>query len=89
MYIEGKDVFSSPTSGGISARFASTAFTIVMLLLTGGIFIWYSRTSSDPTPDSIAGYSFAIIGTFFLVLATVSYARYRNLQKHGVSQMNA
>jgi hypothetical protein len=88
MYIEERKS-SGFTIGGSSARFGSTVFTILAIIAAAGIYVWYSRTSSDPTPDSIAGYSFAIAGTFFMVLATVSYARYRNMQKHGVSQMNA
>jgi lipoprotein signal peptidase len=88
MYIEERKS-SGLTIGGSSARFASTIFTILMIIIAAGIYVWYSRVSNDPTPDSIAGYSFAIAGTFFLVLATVSYARYRNMQKHSVSQMNA
>ena len=88
MYIEERKS-SGLTIGGSSARFGSTIFTILAILASAGIYVWYSRASSDPTPDSIAGYSFAIAGTFFMVLATVSYARYRNMQKHGVGQMNA
>ncbi len=88
MYMEEKKRYPLLFINGSRTSFVTIAFTILMLFLTGGIFIWYSHTSSDPTPDSIAGYSFAVLGTFCMILATVRYARYRNMRKRNVSQLN-
>lgn len=65
---------------------------IALLLLSAGIAVatWYSRTSSDVSPDSIAGYGFAIVGTGFIILAGVLYTRRRHSHKaRAVGQLNA
>ena len=50
-----------------------------LLLMGGGIafYLWYTRHSPDASPDSIAGYAFAITGTFFAVLAGILFSRRR------------
>ncbi len=52
------------------------------------LFVLYSHFSNDPTPDSFAGYTYAIVGTLFMLLATVGYARRRS-RKRAVGQLNA
>jgi hypothetical protein len=58
--------------------------TVITLLLMGGgvaFYIWYSRNAQDASPDSVAGYGFAILGTLFIILAAVLYSRRRRLHK--------
>lgn len=65
---------------------------ITLLLLAGGIgfFAWYSRHSQDNSPDSIAGYALAILGTLFLILAGVLYSLRRWRHKgRAIGQLNA
>lgn len=59
---------------------------ITLLLLVGGaaFYAWYSHNSQDTSPDSVAGYGFAIAGTLFIILAAVLYSRRRRLHKNRV-----
>jgi hypothetical protein len=55
----------------------------------GGFYIWYTQHSNDASPDSIAGYTFAIIGTIFLLLAAVLYSlKRRSHKKRIVGQLH-
>jgi len=45
------------------------------------LFVWYIQHSNDASPDSIAGYTYAIIGTLFLLLAAVLYSLKRRSHK--------
>src|SRR2546430_3670543 len=44
-------------------------------------FVWYIQHSHDASPDSITGYTYAIIGTLFLLLAAVLYSLKRHSHK--------
>ncbi|MGH2494877.1 MAG: hypothetical protein ACRDIV_09250 [Ktedonobacteraceae bacterium] len=59
---------------------------ITLLLMGGGIafFVWYTRHSLDASPDSVAGYAFAITGTLFVILAGILYSRRRRAHKKRV-----
>lgn len=59
---------------------------ITLLLLAGGIgfYAWYLRHSQDTSPDSVAGYALAILGTFFVILAAILYSRRRRMRKNRV-----
>lgn len=48
--------------------------TILVIGLAAGIFAWYSRTSTDASPDSLLGLIYAIIGTMLLLLAITLYS---------------
>lgn len=53
-------------------------------------YVWYSQHSNDVSPDSIAGYSYAIIGTLFLLLAAFLYSlKRRSRKKRTVGQLHA
>ncbi|HEU5227022.1 MAG TPA: hypothetical protein VFU49_04350, partial [Ktedonobacteraceae bacterium] len=56
-----------------SSRLASIAAIIVLIAVGIAIFVWDVRFSGDASPDSVAGYGFAISGTFFMLLAAVRY----------------
>jgi hypothetical protein len=59
---------------------------ITLVLMGGGVafYVWYTRHSSDASPDSIAGYAFAIVGTLFATLAGILYSRRRRSHKKRV-----
>ena len=70
------------------ARLFSLGFMLLVIAGAGGFFLWYSRVSKDLTPDSIAGYSFAILGTFFALMAGIRFSLYRRSRKRGLGQLN-
>ena len=52
-------------------------------------YVWYIQHSNDTSPDSIAGYTYAIIGTIFLLLAAVLYSlKRRSHKKRIVGQLH-
>jgi len=71
------------------SRVASIIAALVFIALGGTVFVWAIRYSGDATPDSIAGYSLAISGTFFMLLAAVRYGLYRRSRKRAVGKLNA
>jgi hypothetical protein len=62
-------------------------FTLAIIGLGIGLFLFYRYVSNDPTPDSVAGYAYAIAGTFFMLLAALGYTRYR-ARKRRVGKLN-
>lgn len=71
-----------------SAWGISLLFTLVVIVLGIGLFILYSDFSNDLAPDSFAGYIYAIVGALFILLAALSYSRYRRSRKRGVGRLN-
>jgi len=65
-------------------------FVISLGVVVGVVlFVWYIQHSNDASPDSIAGYTFAIIGTIFLLLAAVLYSlKRRSHKKRIVGQLH-
>jgi hypothetical protein len=63
---------------------------IFLGVIVGVVFyVWYIQHSNDASPDSIAGYTFAIIGTIFLLLAAVLYSlKRRSHKKRIVGQLH-
>ncbi len=60
---------------------------IITLALMGvGItfYVWYPRLIPDASPDSIAGFAFAIVGTLFATFAGILYSRHRRSHKQRV-----
>jgi uncharacterized membrane protein YdcZ (DUF606 family) len=53
-----------------------------------GFFVWYIQHGNDTSPDSIAGYAYAITGTFFLLLAAVLYSLKRRSHKKTAGQLH-
>ncbi len=70
-----------------SAWAISVLFTLAVIALSIVFFIFYGYLTDDPTPDSFAGYTYAIVGTFFMLLASIGYSR-RRARKRGVGQLN-
>lgn len=67
------------------------SFWIASLMLLAGLvfFVLFSRFSDDWSGDSFAGYTFALLGTFFMVLAAVDFFRKRRARKRAIGQLNA
>ncbi len=64
---------------------------VIFLGIAVGVvfFVWYIQHSNDVSPDSIAGYTYAIIGTLFLLLAAVLYSlKRRSHNKRTVGQLH-
>jgi len=63
--------------------------TFLVLAISAGFYVWYSQHSSDAAPDSIAGYSYAILGTASLLLAGTLYSiRRRSHKKRALGKLN-
>jgi hypothetical protein len=63
--------------------------TLLILGLSAGFFFWYAHHSRDLSPDSIAGYAYAIAGTVCLVLAATLYSIRRRSRKRAIGKLNA
>src|SRR5947207_9401767 len=66
-------------------------FLVIFLGVVVGVvfFVWYIQHSNDVSPDSIAGYTYAIVGTLFLLLAAVLYSlKRRSHKKRTVGQLH-
>ena len=64
---------------------------IIFLGIAVGVvfYVWYVQHTNDASPDSIAGYTYAIIGTLFLLLAAVLYSiKRRSHKKKTVGQLH-
>src|SRR5215469_4996098 len=75
-------------SGG-RAKFLSLFVILVGAAIGGAVYVWYTQHSNDVSPDSTAGYSYAIIGTVFLLLAAILYSlQRRSHKKRAVGQLH-
>ncbi len=59
--------------------------TLLVIALSTVLFITYGYLSDDLTPDSFVGYTYAIVGTLFMLLAALSYSLYRRSRKRILS----
>jgi len=59
-------------------------FLVIFLGVAVGVAfsVWYTQHSNDVSPDSSAGYTFAIIGTLFLLMAAFLYSLKRRSHKN-------
>lgn len=77
-------------SGGCTSQIVRLC--VMFIVIGGGIafYIWYSRNSNDASPDSIAGYGYAIVGTLFIVLAGILFSlRRRSHKGRAIGQLHA
>jgi hypothetical protein len=64
---------------------------VILLGTTVGVvfYVWYIQHNNDTSPDSIAGYTYAIMGTLFLLLAAVLYSlKRRSRKKRSVGKLH-
>jgi hypothetical protein len=74
---------------GGQAGFLSFVVILVGAAIGGAFYVWYTQHSNDVSPDSIAGYTYAIAGTIFLLLAAVLYSlRRRSHNKRAAGQLH-
>lgn len=66
----------------------SLILTIILVGIAIVVFMVYNNVSMDLAPDSIAGYSYAIMGTLCMLLATIGYTRARHSRKRGIGTLN-
>ena len=55
------------TGSGVS----SMLLALLVIGISVAFYVIYSRLSPDTAPDSIAGYSYAVAGTGFMLLAAL------------------
>ncbi len=71
-----------------SARVKSILVALAIIGICGGFYLWYSRYGSDPTPDSVVGLTFAILGTLFAIMAGVLFTLRKRARKRAIGQLN-
>lgn len=65
---------------------------LVMLVVIGAgaaMYLWYSSTSKDVSPDSIMGFGYAFAGTACLVLAALLFTLQRRSRKRALGKLNS
>lgn len=64
-----------------------TVALILTLIFILSLFI-YARFSQDLSPDSVAGYTYAIIGSGLMLMATFLYTRARHQRQRQIGHLN-
>ena len=86
---KGETGYSLLSFSGGRAWFLRLVVILSGIGLGGAFYVWYTQHNNDASPDSIAGYAYAITGTIFLLLAAFLYARRRRLHKNrAIGQLN-
>lgn len=67
----------------------STVISLIILAACVGFFIWATRVSDDQGGDSFAGLVLAVVGTSFMIMASVGFTLRRQARKRYVGQLNA
>ncbi|HEY4384014.1 MAG TPA: hypothetical protein VGN34_06000 [Ktedonobacteraceae bacterium] len=62
--------------------------TVLGMGVALGLNMAYTRFSSDASPDSIAGYTDAVVGTIFMLLAAIKFSLYRRSRRRALGQLN-
>jgi hypothetical protein len=84
----GETGYSWPFFTGGQGSFKRLLVILLGVAVGVGFFVWYIQHSSDASPDSIAGYAYAITGTLFLLLAGVLYSLKRRSHKKTAGQLH-
>ncbi|MBA2682573.1 MAG: hypothetical protein H0U76_29785 [Ktedonobacteraceae bacterium] len=63
--------------------------TLVLIIVAIAGFFIYTRISTDLSPDSVLGYTYAILGTLAMLLATFLYSRARRSRGRGIGRLNS
>ncbi len=61
---------------------------LLLIVLAVASFFVYTRISTDLSPDSVAGYTYAISGTLAMLLATFLYSRARRARGRRIGELN-
>ncbi len=62
---------------------------LLVIGISVAFYVMYSRLSPDTAPDSVAGYSYAVAGTGFMLLAALRFSQYRRSRQRSVGKLNA
>ncbi|MBA2393739.1 MAG: hypothetical protein H0V70_13460 [Ktedonobacteraceae bacterium] len=68
---------------------ASMLLAALVIGISVAFYVVYSRLSPDTAPDSIAGYSYAVAGTGFMLLAALRFSQYRRSRQRTTGKLNA
>jgi hypothetical protein len=72
-----------------NAAWRNTLLITLAIIILGILsFVFYGRISTDLSPDSLAGYTYAIIAFIAMILATVLYTRTRAKRQRRIGQLN-
>jgi hypothetical protein len=63
--------------------------TVLVIGVSGAIYLWFDRPINNPEPFSTAGIVYAVIGTGFFIAALIGYYLRRRSRKRAVGQLNA
>jgi len=72
------------TSSWVKTTLATLAITAACVIF----LIIYSHFTSDLAPDSIGGYTYAIVGTTLMLLAAFSYTLHRKARSRKIGSLN-
>ncbi len=61
---------------------------LLLIILAIASFFIYTHISTDLSPDSVAGYTYAILGTLSMLLATFLYSRARRSRGRRIGELN-
>lgn len=89
MYIEGEKGYPLVFVQKTPSWFASALTTTLVIIAAAIVYMWYSRTSGDPAPDSTLGFAYAILGTLLLSMAAVLFSLRRRARKRAIGQLHA
>ena len=74
----------------ISGSWMMSMLSAVLVIgISVAFYVIYSRISPDTAPDSIAGYTYAVAGTGFMLLAALRFSQYRRMRQRSVGKLNA
>jgi hypothetical protein len=61
---------------------------LLVIGLSIAFYVVYSRLSPDTSPDSVAGYAYAVAGTGFMLLAALRFSQYRHSRQRDVGRLH-
>lgn len=62
--------------------------TLLVIVPTWIFYNWYVKNGADPAPDSVLGYTFAIVGTVLMLMALIGFSLRRRSRKRAIGQLN-
>jgi hypothetical protein len=78
-------LFFHPTA----SWWAGLIATLVVIGAGGAFFVWFDHPGNNIAPGGPVGLGYAIVGTFFFILAAVMYTLRRRARKRGIGQLHA
>lgn len=88
MYIEREKGYPLVFWQKTPSWFASALTTVLVIIASAVVYMWYSRASGDPAPDSTLGFAYAILGTLLLSMAAILFSLRRRARKRAIGQLH-